>query len=107
MRPKVLQFIGVVCLVLISASVAGVFSDGLGSIWNWRDCWVVLFLSVVLGLSAMQTGVRLVPLSIALLVARSPVLGTSAGGVGVLLAALAAAVLAVLSARIGRPAGKA
>ena len=48
MRPRVLQFIGVVCLVLISASVAGVFSDGLGSIWNWRDCWVVLFLSVVL-----------------------------------------------------------
>ena len=48
MRPKVLQFIGVVCLVLISASVAGVFSDGLGSFWNWRDCWVVLFLSVLL-----------------------------------------------------------
>jgi hypothetical protein len=47
MRPKVLQLIGVVCLVLISASVAGVFSDGLGSIWNWQDCWVVLFLSVV------------------------------------------------------------
>jgi hypothetical protein len=48
MRPRVLQFIGVVCLVLISASVAGVFSDGLGTYWNWRDCWVVLFLSVVL-----------------------------------------------------------
>ena len=48
MRHKVLQFIGVVCLVLISASVAGVFSDGLGSFWNWRDCWVVLFLSVLL-----------------------------------------------------------
>ena len=48
MRPRVLQFIGVVCLVLISASVAGVFGDGLGSLWNWRDCWVVLFLSVVL-----------------------------------------------------------
>jgi len=47
MRPKVLQFIGVVCLLLISASVAGVFSDGLGPFWNWRDCWVVLFLSVV------------------------------------------------------------
>ena len=48
MRPKVLQFIGVVCLVLISASVAGVFSDGLGPYWNWRDCWVVLFLSVLM-----------------------------------------------------------
>jgi len=48
MRPRVLQLIGVLCLVLISASVAGVFSDGLGTIWNWRDCWVVLFLSVVL-----------------------------------------------------------
>lgn len=48
MRSRVLQLVGVVCLLLISASVAGVFSDGLGSIWNWRDCWVVLFLSVVL-----------------------------------------------------------
>ena len=48
MRPRVLQLIGVVCLVLISASVAGVFSDGLGPYWNWRDCWVVLFLSVLL-----------------------------------------------------------
>ena len=48
MRPRVLQLIGVVCLVLISASVAGVFNDGLAPFWNWRDCWVVLFLSVVL-----------------------------------------------------------
>ena len=48
MRPRILQFVGVVCLVLISASVAGVFSDGLGPFWNWRDCWVVLFLSVVM-----------------------------------------------------------
>ena len=48
MRSRVLQLVGVVCLALIAASIAGVFSDGLGSIWNWRDCWVVLFLSVVL-----------------------------------------------------------
>jgi hypothetical protein len=48
MRPKILQLIGVLCLALITASIAGVFSDGLGAYWNWRDCWVVLFLSVLL-----------------------------------------------------------
>jgi hypothetical protein len=48
MRPRVLQFIGVVCLALVTSSIAGVFTDGFGSYWNWRDCWVVLFLSVVL-----------------------------------------------------------
>ena len=48
MRPKVLQLIGVACLALILGSVAGISTDGFGSYWNWRDCFIVLFLSVVL-----------------------------------------------------------
>jgi len=48
MRPKVLQLIGVAGLALILGSVAGISTDGFGSYWNWRDCFIVLFLSVVL-----------------------------------------------------------
>ena len=47
MRPKVLQIIGVVCLALILGSVAGITTDGFGSYWNWRDCIIVLFLTVI------------------------------------------------------------
>ena len=55
MRPRVLQVIGVVCLALILGSVAGITTDGFGAYWNWRDCIIVLFLTV-LAMTAAAVG---------------------------------------------------
>ena len=40
------------CVALIAGSVAGIATEGFGSYLNWRDCVIVLFLTVIAMTSA-------------------------------------------------------